>query len=423
MKINLVDENDETFDSIEIPDAASIDLSENRRGFLDQKVCREFRETINSSPIFAYDPKYLAQYNLCCAVMDRLDTCVERLNKYGEYPDSEEEFLVFMMFACMTIDAVKEILSELGVHGKKEPIYGTEEDYKFFKKIYTESRIYNPDSDIPDDDRFFEYLRSLMFAHPFETSRPKFLKKGEKQFSPWVIVNYTALAFSEYPYSVGVRIYTNMTEDIIDLRMPFGVLKDYIKSRYERLRMAIVWARKQITLAVGDWKKTKVSRNKAPLDTLIEIDQILSSRYVRCYSCKEAITYLGCQLTMEENAVSVERFRNAIISEIPAISDAVDALDNELVEEIFDRIFARPTKMHAMAHYQLEKIFTHLHDNAETYAASSGERWALFQANAFAEQFAKKWVTIQVYDMPYCEIKLLVRTACYLERQEQEATP
>lgn len=27
----------------------------------------------------------------------------------------------------------------------------------------------------PSDDKFFEYFRALIFAHPFETSRPKFL--------------------------------------------------------------------------------------------------------------------------------------------------------------------------------------------------------------------------------------------------------
>ena len=82
MKINLVDENNEILDSIEIPNDTSVGLPENQGGFLNQGICRKFRETISSSPIFSYDPKYLAQYNLCCAVMDRLDTCVERLNKY-----------------------------------------------------------------------------------------------------------------------------------------------------------------------------------------------------------------------------------------------------------------------------------------------------------------------------------------------------
>jgi hypothetical protein len=50
MKINLVDENNEIFDSVEIPDNTSVDLSENQGGFLDQRICREFRETISFSP-------------------------------------------------------------------------------------------------------------------------------------------------------------------------------------------------------------------------------------------------------------------------------------------------------------------------------------------------------------------------------------
>ena len=64
MKINLVDGNNEIFDSIEIPDDTSVDIPESHGGFMNQKICREFRETISSSPIFSYDPKYLAQYKI-----------------------------------------------------------------------------------------------------------------------------------------------------------------------------------------------------------------------------------------------------------------------------------------------------------------------------------------------------------------------
>ena len=40
-------------------------------------------------------------------------------------------------------------------------------------------------------------------------------------------------------------------------------------------------------------------------------------------------------------------------------------------------------------------------------------------ADAFAGHFAKRWVTINAETMTYCEIRLLVRTACYLERKQQ----
>ena len=73
-----------------------------------------------------------------------------------------------------------------------------------------------------------------------------------------------------------------------------------------------------------------------------------------------------------------------------------------------------------MANYQLEKIFTYLDTRSETIDPNSNEYWGLLQAYEFSQEFAKKWVTINIRDMSYDEIKLLVCTACYLEAKEQE---
>ena len=112
MEIKITGPDGNVFDTITVPDEvnqnANPDICEKAfAGLLNPSFCRDFREAINSSPIFSEDPKYMAQYHLSCAVMDRLDTCIDKLNKYGEYPDSEEDFLVFMMFASMATDAVK----------------------------------------------------------------------------------------------------------------------------------------------------------------------------------------------------------------------------------------------------------------------------------------------------------------------------
>ena len=182
LNINVVSADGEVIHSITIPadhsdDADTIDFT----SFLNPSYCHDFREAINASPIFAYNPSYMARFHLCCAVMDRLDTCVAKLITYGDYPDSEEDFLIFMMFASMTTDAVKEILSQLGIHKKKDPIYDSDEDYKYFREAYLNSPIYNLDADIPTDEEFFQHFRSLSFAHPAETSRQKFMHKGETQ--------------------------------------------------------------------------------------------------------------------------------------------------------------------------------------------------------------------------------------------------
>ena len=106
-------------------------IEENKWNFLNPKLCTNLRDAINSSTVFLYDPKYLAQYNLSCAVMDRLDTCISKLEQYGDYPESEEELLSFMMFSCMVVDAVQEIIMELTGCKREDLLSGTNEDYKF----------------------------------------------------------------------------------------------------------------------------------------------------------------------------------------------------------------------------------------------------------------------------------------------------
>lgn len=381
--------------------------------YFDKKYCCDFRNAINSSPIFENDPKYLSQYNLCCAVMDRLDTCIAKLNKYGDIPDSEEDFLVFMMFACMVYDAVKQLLSVLNI-----PEQNSEREY--FKLIYEKSRIFNPEAEAPTDDKFFEYIRSLIFAHPFGTGRPKFLHKDEVQYSPWVIVNGISSVFSGVKNAVGARIYSNQSEEIIDLEFPFDILKQFICFKYEQLELATKWVEEQVANAENNWRMFKVNQDQSPVEILIEIDKILTSRYETCYSIRDFIKYMSCSLSDLRNISAVETFRAEIVGRIPELCMSVDNLDYESVEKICSTITRRPSQMHKMAHYQLEKIFDYLGDKTSLTENNDAESWGLTQADDFSKEFARKWVYIDVKTMPYLEIKLLVRVACYLESMAQE---
>ena len=77
--------------------------------------------------------------------------------------------------------------------------------------------------------------------------------------------------------------------------------------------------------------------------------------------------------------------------------------------------------MHENANYELEKIRCNL--NIET--PQINQDFGLSCAKSFYEQFANKWVDIDVDNMDYKEIKLLVNIACYLGKQEEcnNATP
>ena len=420
LSIHITDFEGDIIDTKFIPlDGQFSEDTENTNMLLNPSFCREFREAINASPIFCYDPTYMSRYHLSCAVMDRLDTCIEKLNTYGEYPDSEEDFLVFMMFAAMATDAIKEILAQLGVHKKKDPIYNSDEDYRFFSEAYINSPIYNPNAKIPTDEEFFEYFRSLSFAHPAETSRQKFKRQDEVQYSPWVIVNRDIMRLRGYEDTVGVRIYTSLKEDILDLRISFSALKEYVRSRYERISLATKWALEQIENAKAQWRKIKINRNQSAIDILYEIDKVLESRFEHTYSVKEAIRYMECKLTDDSNKSAVAEYRNAIINQLPMLCDAVDNLNHGLAEEVCYELYKRPHRMHEMASYQLEKIFSYLGDNHSPNAPSD-VIYGLQQAKYFSEGFAQKWVKIDVNSMSHTEIQLLVRTACYLERREQQ---
>lgn len=245
------------------------------------------------------------------------------------------------------------------------------------------------------------------------------MRKGETQYSPWVIVNREVMRLRGYDDAVGVRIYTSLEERILDFRISFAVLKDYVRSIYERISLATKWVYEQIEAAKAVWKTQKINRNQTPLEVLKEISKTLRSRCETNYSIEELVRYMECELTDVSNETAVNTYRCAIANALPSICDAVDNLEHPLVEELCDNLFKRPQKMHQMAGYQLEKIFCYLGDNG-LRDGSSNELWGLQQAKNFSDAFANKWVSIDVDEMSHTEIHLLVRVACFMEKNEQD---
>ena len=377
--------------------------------FLNPDVYREFRNAFNETPLFMYNEEYKTCFNLFCAVTDRLESCIEYLNGHAETPKTEEDFLSFVMFSCMVLDAVKHVLKQLDI----EKIDKTD----YFQNICLSKPLNNEKHECPTDDKFFEYLRSIMFAHPFETNRPKFFMKHEIQYSPWVIANNPATKFRGIKDGVGVRIYSNKFDEIKDLIFSFDVLKKYIKSQYLLLDLATEKVKEIVSLKEIEWKKHKINRSLDYLDILKEIKDILKLRHEEYYDVETVIRYMGCKNTLKENLTSVERFKQGIIEIIPDLCDAIDSLNYEMATEKLDYILhQRPWKMHSMANYQLGKIYCDLN---ETQIVPKRE-WALEQVEVFSKEFAKKWVTIIPQEMSFDEIKLLVTVSCYLEKIEQE---
>ena len=136
--------------------------------FFETSLIHDFREVINSSAVFSDVPEYKHFWNLICVLLDRLDSAANYLNKHSEQPKTEEEFIIYLMFASMLKD---------GIYLFHENIYGvkpkTIEYKKWFKNAHDYSGLIFNDNNCPTDDVFFEYLRSLTFAHPFQTDKRK----------------------------------------------------------------------------------------------------------------------------------------------------------------------------------------------------------------------------------------------------------
>lgn len=383
--------------------------------FLDSGLSIELRSQINKSNIFVYDQELCKHYNLICVVMDRLDSSINYLNRFQEPPKTEPELLIYFMYCCMIKDAIKELLANLSLENEFLDI-NNPTSYAYFREFCLKDPLNIPDAKCPIDDKFFEYLRSLAFAHPFKTERPKFFQKGEIQYSPWVIANSKQMSLRGYDDGIGIRIYTNKKTEIVDLILSFQSLQQFIKSRYLQLENATNKVKCIILEKELEWKMERIPPNLTYIEILEFIKAKLIERNVDFYPIEEALVYLKCDITDKKNQVNIAIFREAIIQTIPILINSFHELDYEtLFVTLLNIINARPSKMHDMAGYQLEKIFSYLNDEAGT----ERNDWGLEQAKLFADEFAKKWVNINTSSMEYNEIKLLVATSCYLESENQ----
>lgn len=374
---------------------------------LDANLCKKLREVINKTDIFIKDEEENKKFNLVCALMDRFDTTVKYINSI-EKIKSEDEFILFMVHVCIIKDGIKYIKEVLNIN--------CEEDSKIFEEIYRKYPIELPEIIEYSDDQFFEYFRSLVFAHPFLTNRsiPNRME-GEIQYSPFIIAN--RFTFKGENKLLSVKVYSNKRNNSFFIDVPFERLRKYIKLKYEELNEVIEKFENIIKRKETEWKKRKVKRDLCDVEILNDVKSILQER---CYDydiIDELIIYLTCDSTLKENEKSVHKYRIAIEEIIPKLCDAVDNYNHDELYDLTYLILHVTPKVHQEEmNYQLEKIFCYLN---EDYKGSEDFKWGLKQAENFANGFAKKWVTIKPYQMDYNEIKMLTRVACYLEYKEK----
>lgn len=377
--------------------------------FLAPDICGDLRYFVNSTPIFHRDIDERANWNMLCAMMDRVEDSVSYLNKHADFPQNADEFLLFMLYSCTIQDAVVNVGWKLGIEYKRiSQSFGP-----FFQDCCERYRFCSPDGSAVPDDIFFKYIRALTFAHPLATKKFDFLHNAT-HYSPFVMINDK---ISCSPGCIEMMVYSSADDEQLRIEIPFDNIKAYIASRYNILRIVTEELKKRKSDKEALWRQRKVARNLEPIAVLADIKSILIERYINPYDIDTLITILSYHYTNLDNIGNVQRVQGEIISKIPEMCDCVDNLDEIGLEDIVDAfLYARPGKEWCDAHYQIRKILENLRDDIN----ESCQRFGLDMADVFARQFANKFFVIDVQQMDYEEIKLLTRMACFLEKREQE---
>lgn len=369
----------------------------------DTRLCNDLREVVNRTDIFYRDKIQSQKFNFICAFMDRFDFAVNFLNEHTEKPKSEIEFMTYLIQASIVRDGINLCYDLLGLKEEKK------------NTIFKDYCIRDVGCESESDDKYYDYFRSLVFAHPLDTSWsiPNRIK-DEKNYSPYCLINRHSLGHDID--SIGAMVYSNK-RDNFSVTIPFEVLVNYLKYKYELLENIIEKFNDIIKEMEENWKKRKVNRNASNIDVLKDVSDILSERYLEHDYIDDFIEYLETELSESSNINNVEMFRNKIIELIPSICDAVDEYrTDDLYDICRSLLYVRP-KAHSMMYYQLEKIFCYLTDD------NYGDvEWGLVQADEFSKGFAKKWVNMKPREMSFKEIRLLTSVACYLEYMEQNGS-
>lgn len=370
--------------------------------------------TLNDTNVFKYDEELKAKHSHVCAVLDRLRQTTSWINCHQETPAGDHaptRLMTFMMFSSVIKDGIEKLRKDFGLQGaifnKTKP-----ESRQFFSDVCRGAPLNIPKDECPTDDAFFQYFRSLVFAHPGKVEMSQgILRPGEVQHCPYIIEHGLRNYANEPDDYVGVMIYsTEKDRDWKTLRVRFSALKAYLKSRYDSLGLVLEKIERKIKASRKAWSKITVDATLAPLEQLKFIRRVFIRRCEDWmeYEVGRLIELLEAPCTMEENQSRVADYRKEIEDAVPRLVECFTALDSSGFISIIDHYSEHEVDESLKMNYHLRKIFENLNDEDRRECATS-------DIELVANDFVKKWVRIDQSTMSDGELKMLITLACYYE--------
>ena len=390
------------------------ELEEVRKPLLDPSLCDAMFDTLNNTNVFKFDEKLRQMHSQVCATLDRLRHATAWINSHQEVPRGRETatgLMMFMMFASLVKTSIENLRKAFGMDAPM--FYGGHADSrKYFSDVCCREPLNIPQDKCPIDDAFFQYFRSLVFAHSDKVAKSKgVLLPGEVQFSPYIVEHSFAMGDADADDYVGVMIYsTDDKRDWKELRVRFSALTAYLKSRYDSLRLVLDMINRKIREAEKSWRDTKVDRTLSPLDQLKFMMSEFDKRFEYCLSLEvqELISCLEVPCSLEKNRARVESFRRQIVDAVSRLADCFESLDSDTFVRVADRFTNAQVDGDKKINYVLRQISENLHKPEMRSLAVQDIKTA-------SDHFAGRWVEINPFIMPDEEIEMLLTVACFFQ--------
>ena len=284
--------------SDEVSPLETMNETNSVRPLLDEAVCDSLSTALNETNAFSFDEQLRENHSQACAVLDRLRHATAWINTHQETPkgvSAPTDLMAFMMFASLIKDSIEQLRKSLLL---SDTIFdkGHMDSHRFFSETFRNAPLNIPEEKTPDDDTFFQYFRSLVFAHSGKVTKPNtILLPGEIQFCPYIIKEELSLGNQNDDDYVGVMLYSTKKErDCKVLRVRFSNLKAYLQSRYNSLRLVVDMVDQRIKEAKKTWRKARVDKSLHPLEQLKFMKSELEKRFEHglCFEVQQLVSML-----------------------------------------------------------------------------------------------------------------------------------
>lgn len=311
---------------------------------VDHMIKKNHTININNKPQISTN-----SWNQICGIMDRIQDTLHYINnmKLGNYSGAYGscfDFYEFLMHVSVIIDSINWLTKIFEIPKEKIDAI-TNSSSCFHNRGYTQNG---------NDKKFFEYLRSLVVAHPVETSRhPDYIPKEDiMHICPFVLssdsIGARLLAMTKnkkFDYDVVIYVSSNAESCNKHLYISINEIKKYLNKWINFLSVIVLYIDKYNNDVDNFYKQRKIKTELEFNNYYEYIDALIKEsdeRFDTTASLKEAKFLLECESTIKKNNYYIDKYKNAIKYGIDDYHKILQNIERDDKSSILDLVTMPP---------------------------------------------------------------------------------